>query len=117
MINPEETKRPCSRDVDPVERRTGLTPEEVRALNYNKLFDFQEKYQFNNSLSKIFSLSLVVGGSLGAYELYQEHIENPSIPLALVSFFAIALGYWGKKEIKEKNKTLEEAMEELKRVI
>jgi len=119
LTNPEKFKRSKFTyvPVDPVQRRTGLTPEEVRTLNYTKLLDLDNRYKLMKSLSKFSLLSLGIGASIGSHELYQEHFQNPSVPLALVSLTAIIFGYSGRQEAKKKMKTLEKRIEDLRKFI
>ncbi|HLD39546.1 MAG TPA: DnaJ domain-containing protein [Candidatus Nanoarchaeia archaeon] len=106
-----------SRYVDPVQRRTGLTPEEVRTLNYIKLFDLEMRYDLMKNLSKFSSLSLGIGIGIGSYEFYQEHLQNPSVPLAFASLAAILFGYYGRQETKKVMKTLEKNIEDLQKYV
>jgi len=107
-------------NLDPVERRTGLTREEIRTLHFIKLFDLENRYNSLDLLSKSFSSSLVIGVGVGSYEIYQEFTKNPSalstLALALTSLAAITFGYYGKQDTKREMKTLEHSIQELKKI-
>lgn len=97
-----------------LEGRVGLTKEQMKIMDKEKLSRFKEDYQRLQSVSKIFSAAMgISAGMVGSYAIYEQFKDAGNVGYIWL-FFSFVIGYSGfsgkietGRALKEKKRDIE----------